>query len=78
MNIEEQIERAFHEWWNAPEPAGGRTVDISEYIMPLVKRAQAKAWTEGAQWAAVECGVIPSEQAAWVTPGDNPYIEKRA
>jgi len=34
---------------------------------------QAKAWDEGALWAAVECGVIANEHGRFLAPGDNPY-----
>lgn len=35
--------------------------------------ALARAWDEGAKWAAVECGAIESESVAFLAPGDNPY-----
>lgn len=34
---------------------------------------KAEAWQEGALWAAVEIGTISHADAAWLTPGDNPY-----
>jgi hypothetical protein len=34
----------------------------------------AKAWYEGAQWAAVELGAIKHEKAQWATDSDNPYL----
>ena len=36
----------------------------------------AKAWDEGAQFAAVECNAIDDEKQAWVTPSDNPYRDQ--
>lgn len=34
----------------------------------------AKAWYEGAQWAAVELGAIKHERQRWATDSDNPYV----
>lgn len=79
MTIEEEIALALvdvaleNNWFDVVVAE-----DIAAAVMPLVKRVQAEAWAKGAQWAAVECGVICDEQVAWVVPGDNPYIEKRA
>lgn len=38
MTIEEEIEQAFHEWWNATDDGGA---NISAYIMPLLNRVRA-------------------------------------
>lgn len=35
----------------------------------------ARAWDEGARWAAVECGAIDDERQAWIAPGENPYTK---
>ena len=35
----------------------------------------ARAWDEGATWAAVECGAIARPENQFLTPGDNPYRE---
>lgn len=49
--------------------AGYSRADVSE----LVRSIKADAWDSGALWAAVECGVIPTERTRWLCGGDNPY-----
>ena len=38
-----------------------------------LRQDMARAWREGALWAAVECGAIPDENTPWLVPSDNPY-----
>lgn len=41
----------------------------------VLREVRAKAWDEGALWAAVECAAIVDESEPWLAPGDNPYRE---
>ena len=43
-----------------------------------LRKRDAEKWAEGALWAAVECGVMPSERVAWLSAGDNPYETKES
>ena len=69
------------------ERAGGVTDDemdeLRSYVSAsptdaldaAIRQAKAEAWGEGAKWAAVECGTIPSEMNVWLVSADNPYRE---
>lgn len=50
-----------------------RLVEALEESDRLITHARREAWTDGARWAAVECGAIPHEGVAWLAPGDNPH-----
>lgn len=68
MSIEEELEQAVRDWEDATR---GIDASFAEYIMPLVKRAQAEAWAEGA-----ESGFYNPEIRGFVDYPDNPYAEK--
>lgn len=60
-------------------PTVERYADAIMSLFPVSPPAEveqeklAKAWDEGAQFAAVECSAIDDERQPWVAPGDNPY-----
>lgn len=69
MTIEEEIEQAFHEWWNATDDDGAH---ISAYIMPIVNRVRAEALREAANETKREApgepcaGATFTAHAAWL------------
>lgn len=46
---------------------------VGELLAEHDRQVAARAWDEGAHWAAVECGAIEHEGEPWLAPGDNPY-----
>lgn len=46
---------------------------FDRWLVKFEREVAAKAWDEGAQWAAVECGAIDRVENAWIAEGDNPY-----
>jgi hypothetical protein len=84
------IEKAIARWWRSAEMGdnGMYFYNSPEEVLDdlwvildsvdtdaVLREVRAKAWDEGALWAAVECAAIVDESEPWLAPGDNPYRE---
>jgi len=73
MDLEEEIEQAFRDWWDAPSDYDG---GISDYMLPLVRKAQAEALREAAQ--ALRPGIRGSACNEGCHKADRITLEMRA
>lgn len=59
--------------WLSEHATAGDIVAAQRWISARDREVAARAWAEGAQWAAVELGEIRQVENQWVTNSDNPY-----
>lgn len=62
--------------YEVPEQLREGTAELDRFFAAHDAEVAAKAWDEGAQFAAVECNAIDDETQGWVTPSDNPYRDQ--